>query len=61
LNGERTPEKQEAITRDTSLALQISLKNTLESLFRDLFGSDIQMRWVDVSILALRLFLIQKL
>lgn len=50
---ERTPEKQEFITRDTSLALQISLKSALEALCRDLFGSEIQMRWVDVSILMI--------
>jgi hypothetical protein len=46
---ERIPEKQELITRDTSIALQIGLKSALESLVRDLFGADLQMRWSDVS------------
>jgi len=46
-DGERTVDKQERLTRDTSLALQISLKSTLEALFQDLFGADVQMRWVD--------------
>ncbi|KAI6239006.1 Phenylalanyl-tRNA synthetase [Aphelenchoides fujianensis] len=46
-NGVQTEEKQAIHTRDAALALQIGLKSTLESLFQSLFGSDVQMRWVD--------------
>jgi phenylalanyl-tRNA synthetase alpha chain len=49
-DGTKTPEKQAVHTRDTSLALQIALKASLESLFRDLFGENLQMRWVDVGL-----------
>ncbi|KAI6223360.1 Phenylalanyl-tRNA synthetase [Aphelenchoides besseyi] len=45
--GEKTAEKQLVHTRDTALALQIELKSTLESLFRTLFGPEVEMRWVD--------------
>uniref|UniRef100_A0A1I7SX87 Phenylalanine--tRNA ligase, mitochondrial n=1 Tax=Bursaphelenchus xylophilus TaxID=6326 RepID=A0A1I7SX87_BURXY len=46
-NGEQTPEKQAGHSRDTALALQVHLKQSLEALARELFGQEAEMRWVD--------------
>ncbi|XP_059478015.1 phenylalanine--tRNA ligase, mitochondrial [Neocloeon triangulifer] len=46
-NGEETPEKQDVHTLDTALFLQNDLKVCLERLARNLFGEEVDMRWVD--------------
>ncbi|KAI1730067.1 tRNA synthetases class II core domain (F) domain-containing protein [Ditylenchus destructor] len=43
----RTPAKQEYHTIDTARVLVIELQSSLEGLTRAIFGSEVQMRWVD--------------
>ncbi|KAJ1346239.1 hypothetical protein KIN20_000992 [Parelaphostrongylus tenuis] len=46
-NGHKTPVKQAEHTEDAAKALEIHLKDTLESLSDALFGSTCEKRWVD--------------
>ena len=46
-DGVRTNDKQETHTLDTAKLLEIDLKDCLLGLAKDLFGSDIEYRWVD--------------
>lgn len=45
--GERTCEKQQHYTLDATRTVEFSLKYTLTQLVEDLFGGDIETRWVD--------------
>lgn len=45
--GERTAQKQETHSRDCAILLELNLKKTLELLAKQLFGAELEMRWVD--------------
>uniref|UniRef100_A0A0K2TTW7 Phenylalanine--tRNA ligase, mitochondrial n=1 Tax=Lepeophtheirus salmonis TaxID=72036 RepID=A0A0K2TTW7_LEPSM len=46
-DGKETPEKQNCHTLQASQLLELEMKNTLIALTKQLFGSDIQFKWVD--------------
>jgi len=46
-DGQRTPEKQEFVTLETSVALEKNLKSCLTGLVQHLFGNEVETRWVD--------------